>query len=313
MSARRASPSRVTAGRAEPEERSTGEASRGEVRTIRSAAVYSHRLPEVTSETVKMLIEGAEDAGVELRFNVDEKQKHELDGARYSALTPEEGGEWPDVCIVLGGDGTTLRSLRGYAGTDVPVFSINCGHIGFLATVDRDQAQEGVDRALSGRFEVIKLPSLLLDEGPQFALNEVSFQRGSHMNVAQLSYSLSGEKVAGAPCDGLIASTPLGSTAYNLSAGGPILSWDLRGFVVSMVAPHALSARSLVVSPEDVLRVANEGSEAVDVVIDGMRAGELGPGEGSSVAFKPDAVGLAQLPGSSFYSRYREKLRLLTG
>ena len=262
---------------------------------------------------VKMLTEAAEELGVELRFDHDESEKHALDSARYSGSSPRDGGEGPDLCVVLGGDGTTLRSLRAYAGSDVPVFSINCGRVGFLATVDRDQSREGIDRALTDRFEVMKLPSLLLDEGREFALNEVSFQRGSHMNVAHLSYSISGEEIVRAPSDGVIASTPLGSTAYNLSAGGPILSWGLRGFVVSMVAPHALSARALVVSPDDTLRVVNEGGDAVDIVTDGMRTGELGPGEESSVAFQPDAVGLAQLPGSSFYSRYREKLRLLTG
>jgi NAD+ kinase len=160
----------------------------------------------------------------------------------------------------------------------------------------------------------VKLPALALARGAdrEFALNEVSFQRGAHMNVAHLSYSLADEQVAGTPCDGLIAATPAGSTAYNLSAGGPILAWGVRGFVVSMVAPHALSARALVAASDDVLCVTNDGDEPVDVVIDGMRTGELSPGEQSEVSFRADAVGLAQFPGTSFYSRFREKLRLLT-
>jgi NAD kinase len=79
-----------------------------------------------------------------------------------------------------------------------------------------------------------------------------------------------------------------------------------------MVAPHALSARPLVAAPDDVLRVTNDGEEPVDVVIDGMRTGTLSRGEQSEISLRPDAVGLAQLPGMSFYSRFREKLRLLT-
>jgi NAD+ kinase len=284
-------------------------------RAVSSIAVYTHRRPNVTREVVQMLIEAAGRAGVELHFNEEETAKHELARDRGHGLRLNtDGSERADLCLVMGGDGTTLRALRACAGTDVPVFSINCGRIGFLATVDREQVAEGLEHALSGRFEVVSLPALELAMGAdrEFALNEVSFQRGAHMNVAHLSYSLGDEKVARAPCDGLIAATPAGSTGYNLSAGGPILAWGVRGFVVSMVAPHALSARSLVAAPDDVLCVINDGDEAVDVVVDGMRAGELSRAEQSEVGFRPDAVGLAQLPGTSFYSRFREKLRLLT-
>jgi NAD+ kinase len=286
-------------------------------RPVESAAVYTHFLPQETAQVLPRLIEEAERAGVELRFDAEETAKHGLENTRAPSVKPNanlDADAEADVCIVLGGDGTTLRSLRRYAGTEVPVFSINCGRIGFLATVDRDEAATGLARALSGDFDVMKMPALLLGEAPdrEYALNEVSFQRGSHMNVAHLSYSLSDEKVARAQCDGLIASTPAGSTGYNLSAGGPILAWGVRGFVVSMVAPHALSARSLVAAPDDVLRVKNEGSEPVDVVIDGMRTGEIGPGEEREVRLRAEAVGLAQLPGTSFYRRFRDKLKLLT-
>jgi NAD+ kinase len=285
-------------------------------RTIGSAAVYTHRRPEVTREIVEMLLAAADRHGVELRFDADETAKHGLEGAKQPALRSNaEDGRSADLCIVLGGDGTTLRMLRAQAGGGIPVFSVNCGRVGFLATVDRDRAEEGLERALSGEFEVISLPALLLGDGPdrRFAINDVSFQRGAHMNVALLSYSLAGEEVARAPCDGLIAATPTGSTAYNLSAGGPVLAWDLRGYVVNMVAPHALSVRAVVAAPEDVLRVVNEGGEPVEVVIDGMPTSEIEPGEDAEVRFHADAVGLAQLPGGSFYSRFREKLRLLTG
>jgi NAD+ kinase len=287
-----------------------------ETRAVRSAAVYTHRLAEVTGDVVRLLTETAERAGVELRFDPEETAKHGLEGSRHDTLRPNaDDGKSADLCIVLGGDGTTLRSLRAYAGTGIPVFSINFGRVGFLATVDRSDSAEGLERALSGNFEVMKLPALLLGDGSdrQFALNEVSFQRGSHMNVANISYSLAGEEVVRAPCDGLIAATPVGSTAYNLSAGGPILAWDLKGFVVCMVAPHALSARAVVAAPDDVLRVVNEGGEPVDVVIDGIRTDDIGPGEQREVTFRAEAVGLAQLPGSTFYGRFREKLRLLTG
>jgi NAD+ kinase len=282
---------------------------------IASVEVHTHRLKRITHDLVRLLIEAAEQAGVELRFDPDETAKHGLKESAGGGLRANhDGAERADLCIVLGGDGTTLRALRAHVGSGVPVFSVNCGRVGFLATVDREDAADGLRRALTGDFEVMQLPSLALDSPRgEFALNEVSFQRGSHTNVAHLSYSLAGEEIVHAPCDGLIAATPMGSTAYNLSAGGPILAWGLEGFVISMVAPHALSARSLVAAPSDRLRVSNRGSEAVDVVVDGMRAGGIAPGEASEVGFSPDAVGLAQLAGFSFYGRFREKLKLLTG
>ena len=96
----------------------------------------------------------------------------------------------------------------------------------------------------------------------RFAINEVSFQRRPELNIAHLSYSLAGEWVARVPCDGLIAATPAGSTAYSLSVGGPIVAWGVKGFVVNLIAPHALSSRALVAAPEDVLRVVNDGTRA---------------------------------------------------
>jgi NAD+ kinase len=284
-------------------------------RAVASATVFTHRRPQETAEGIRLLIETARRAGVELLFDSAETAKHELgsvaaDGVRVNA-EPEEA---PDVCIVLGGDGATLRALRAHAGTPVPVFSINFGRIGFLATADQVDIADALERALTGRFEVAQMPSLVMHDGvpDRFAINEVSFQRRSHLNLTHLTYSIAGEEVARVPCDGLIAATPAGSTGYNLSVGGPILAWGVRAYVVSLIAPHALSSRALVAAPEDVLEVANDGPEPVDLVIDGMRLGEIAVGERSEIRFQADAVGLAQLPGSSFYGRFREKLLRLT-
>jgi NAD+ kinase len=263
---------------------------------IRTVEVFQHDRPHETEEAVRLLRDAARDAGVELVF----------DG---------EDGAQADICIVLGGDGATLRALRKHAGTGVPVFAINFGRIGFLATVDRQDLPRSIELALNGQFEVLRLPALVT-EGPssweRFAINEISFQRRPEINITHLSYSLAGDWVARVPCDGLIAATPAGSTAYSLSVGGPIVAWGVKGFVVNLIAPHALSSRALVAAPEDVLRVVNDGSDPVDVVIDGMRTGELGAGEDCEIKFTPDVAGLAQLPDSSFYRRFREKLLQLT-
>jgi len=109
-------------------------------------------------------------------------------------------------------------------------------------------------------------------------------------------------------CDGLVASTPTGSTGYNLANNGPILAWGVEGFVVSYIAPHSLTARPLVVAPDDVLHVVNHRSrDSVDVIVDGRKVGELEPGSESSVGYRPKMARLAQLPGSNFYHRIRVK------
>ena len=280
-------------------------------RAIQRAAVFTHDRAEETAAGVEALIAAAKRAGVELLFDSEETAKHGLGGSSIAGVRANAAsGEAADVCIVLGGDGATLRALRVQTGTGVPVFAINFGRIGFLATVDQTELETGIERALSGRFDVLPLPALVLDGGSSelFGINEVSFQRRSHLNMAHLSYSLAGEEVARVPCDGLIAATPAGSTGYNLSVGGPILAWGIKGYTVSLIAPHALSARALVAAPEDVLIVTNDGFDPVDIVVDGIRTGELGASKSAQVNFRPEAVGLAQLPGESFYRRFREKL-----
>ena len=268
----------------------------GRTRTIRCAEVVTHNRLEEAAVGIEALRKAAGAAGIELM------------------LEPRDGVR-PDITIVLGGDGATLRALRANAGTEVPVFAINFGRIGFLATADRDELDVAIERALGGRFDVLPLPAIFLDGGhpEHFGINEVSFQRRSHLNMAQISYSIAGDDIGErVPCDGLIAATPAGSTGYNLSVGGPILAWGVKAYTVSLIAPHALSARALVAAPEDVLQVVNVGFEPVDIVVDGMRTGELEGGKTVELAFKPDVVGLAQLPGSSFYRRFREKLIQLT-
>ncbi len=125
--------------------------------------------------------------------------------------------------------------------------------------------------------------------------------------VAEIAYALEGEVVGSVRCDGLVIATPAGSTGYNLANGGPVMAWGVEGFVVSFIAPHSLTARALVVAPGDRLTIHNHSHEPLDVAVDGRPAGEIAP-SGSIDARFVDAVGtIAQLPGSSFYRRLREK------
>ena len=276
-----------------------------------TAVLVTHTHPETASEGVRAAAAVAADAGVELVAPADEHEKHG-DAAKGIGRV-DELPEKPDVCIVLGGDGSILYALRNYADSGVPVFGINFGTIGFLAAVEREDLEDGMRRALSGEFEVMSMPALEMDENDvpskrPVAFNDVSFIRLPHGRVAELSYSVGGQEIGHVRCDGLVAATPAGSTGYNLANGGPILAWGVEGYVVSFIAPHTLTARSLVVAPGDVLQVQNAaGRDPVEVEIDGEHTGELAPGQQVEVRFRDGAGSLAQLPGASFYTRMREK------
>ena len=275
------------------------------------AMLITHTHPEApadaTSAAVAAAAQAAKEASVQLISTPDELHKH---GDAAAGIEAVEDGERPDVCIVLGGDGSILYALRRFAGTDVPVFGINYGTVGFLAAVERDQLEEGLRRAYSGDFVSLDMPALRADlpiEGP-LALNDFSFNRRPHGRVAELSYAIGGEEVGSVRCDGLVAATPAGSTGYNLANAGPILAWGVKGYVVSFIAPHTLAARALVVAPDDALQVRNAtGREPVEISLDGEAAGELEPGDALEIRFEESVSKLAQLPGSSFYHRIREK------
>jgi NAD+ kinase len=229
----------------------------------------------------------------------------------WSLVTSKEAdGLDPSLFIVLGGDGTILHALRGSLERRIPVFGINFGRVGFLAGVEADQIELGLDRAFAGEYEILDLPGLKVSANgeTQIALNDVGFSRRPRGGVAELSYRIAGEEVGHVRCDGLVASTATGSTGYNLANHGPILAWGVDGYVVSYIAPHTLTARALVVAPEDVLHVVNHRSrDGVDIAVDGVQIGELNPSAEAEVRYQPDLASLAQLPGSNFYHRIREK------
>ncbi len=275
----------------------------------RRITVFTHRRPSDTIEALRELVDAASRAGVTLRLDEDETRKHSGlqagPGLELDATVEDD----VELCIVLGGDGTILRALQRYAGTSVPVFAVNFGEIGFLATVEPEELRDGIARALSGEFELLQLPAIVLDapDGQRAGINDIAIHRKVGERVAEIAYALEDEIVGSVRCDGLVISTPAGSTGYNLANGGPVMAWGVEGFVVSFIAPHSLTARALVVAPGDRLTIHNRSHEPLDMAVDGRPAGEI-PAGGAIDARFVDAVGtIAQLPDSSFYRRLREK------
>jgi NAD+ kinase len=270
--------------------------------------VFTHRRPDDTAAALEILAARAAGEQIVLRLDAEETAKHRL-GAKPGLLLDAKTKDDVELCIVLGGDGTILRALQRYAGTEVPVFAINFGEIGFLASVEPENIDDGIRRAFSADFELLRLPGIVLELGGtrHTAINDVAIHRKVGERVAELAYALDSEEAGSVRCDGLVVATPAGSTGYNLANGGPVMAWGVEGFVVSFIAPHSMSARALVVAPDDRLTVHNRSREPLDIAVDGRPVGEIEAGGTIEASFHSDRGTLAQLPGSSFYRRLREK------
>lgn len=283
---------------------------------MKVATVFTHRRPDDTRAALAQLRATAADAGWTLRFTPEETQKHRLEPAEGLVLdAPVEPAV--DLCVVLGGDGTILHALRVYADTGVPIFGVNFGEVGFLATIDPNGLADGLARAFRGDFDVLTLPGIEVTAGDRtwLAMNDVSFHRQQGLRVADLAFDVGEQEVGRVRCDGLVIATPAGSTGYNLANGGPVMAWGVEGLAVSFIAPHSLTARALVVAPQDAIHVRNGSrEEPVDVSVDGRPIHALPPDGVVSARFRDGAGTLAQTHDASFYHRLREKFgRLANG
>ncbi|MEA2479694.1 MAG: kinase [Thermoleophilaceae bacterium] len=275
----------------------------------KTITVFSHMHVAQTGDALRSLVDRALESGIQVRIPATEVEKHGFEEREGAILGADPAGD-TDLAVVLGGDGSILTVLRIFAGRAVPTFAFNYGAIGFLSSVDHGCLDDGLQRVLAGDYETIALPALAVsaDGERRFGVNDISFHRQATHRVAELEYSVAGEQLGKVRCDGLVVSTPVGSTGYNLANGGPVLAWGVQGYVVSFIAPHTLTARALVVAPDDHLSVLNLSShDDVEVTTDGRKVETLGPGEETSVSFHQEQVQLAQIPGSTFYHRFRDK------
>ena len=254
--------------------------------SVKRAAIVSHGRPEKVAAARERVERLAAETGVELT---------EADDA--------------DLAVVLGGDGTMLRALKRFLGTGVPVLGVNFGRVGFLAGVPQEELDAGLRRAFGGDFVTFELPTLGAELGGEHqpAVNDVVAASASLGRMVELSWAIAGEDLGSVSCDGLICCTPSGSTAYNLSNGGPVLVWGLDAMAVTFVAPHSLHARPLVVPRSRDLQVTNlTRGVGVAVLVDGHQVGELAEGDSVAVRLAEARSLLATLPESTFFRRYRD-------
>ena len=254
---------------------------------VKRVAVVAHSHEATVAEAVSKVERIVESMGIE--------------------LTSENDG--PDLAVTLGGDGSMLRAFHRFLGARVPVIGVNFGRVGFLTSIEANELETGLERAFVGDVTVVRFPTLDVRIGGQNrpAVNDVFATSSRLGRMVELGYSVGGEDLGVLPCDGVICATPLGSTAYNLSNGGPVLVWGLDAMVITFVAPHSLHVRPLVVPHMRDLRVTNKTTDgSVTVIVDGQEAGRLEPGERVEVGLGAQTGMLATLPERTFFTRYRK-------
>jgi NAD+ kinase len=268
---------------------------------VARAAVVTHGNPEQIGSGLARLQAVAQEHEVELLFPAEEAEKH--------GVETSDDVESAQIAVVLGGDGTMLRALTRFLGTGVPVVGVNFGRVGFLSSMGRQGLEGGLARVFAGEYEVVELPTLEVayPGGTARAVNDVVVASASLGRMVELELAVGGEGLGSQPCDGIICSTPSGSTAYNLSNGGPVLMWGLEAIAVTYVAAHSLHARPLVVPPgADVIVWNRTTSVEAGVLVDGNRRATLTKAERAVVRLGAERSLLATLPEATFVRRYRQ-------
>ena len=270
-------------------------------RAVTRAAVVTHGKPEQIGAGLARLQAVAHEHGVGLLYPPDEAEKQ--------GLEPGADAAGADLAVVLGGDGTVLRALTTFLGTGVPVVGVNFGRVGFLSSMGRKDLETGLARVFAGEYEVVELPTLEVEHpgGIDRAVNDVVVTSASLGRMIELELAVGGEELGRQPCDGIICSTPSGSTAYNLSNGGPVLMWGLEAMALTYVAAHSLQARPLVVPPGADVIVWNRTADiAAGVLVDGHQVAMLEKSDRAVVRIGEKRSLLATLPEATFVRRYRQ-------
>src|SRR5438270_1556036 len=255
-------------------------------RPVNTVAIVTHGRHDV-GDAVDRVRAVAERTGVEL---VDEPRDAEL-------------------VVALGGDGTMLRTLTELLGSGVPVIGVNFGRVGFLASISPENLERNLERVFRGEYVSVELPTLevSLNGERHVAVNDVVVTSSTLGRMVELGWAVGGEDLGTVPCDGMICATPTGSTAYNLSNGGPVLVRGLDALAVTFIAPHSLHARPMVVPRGLDLEIRNRTPDVpASVLVDGHALADMSMDQPITVRLGEQRSLLAVLPEFTFFRRYRK-------
>ena len=278
---------------------------------LRRVAVLTGHPSAATTAALRELAAARERLGVQLLMPADEAARHAAPDADGYAAVDEAHLRTADVCLVFGGDGTILRSLGRLLGSPVPTLGVNYGNVGFLAALARDGWVRDLQGILEGGHRVVDLLTVDVQVNGQSytAVNDVILSRVAPRHVLQLEYEVAGITVGSMFCDGLIIASPTGSTAYNLSCGGPIVEWNAGVLVLNFIAPHSLGFRPVILRPDHVISARNVSPlQEAEVVVDGDTVGRLCCGDDVRIVAGPQLAHLMVSGEGSFYQNVEEKL-----
>jgi NAD+ kinase len=245
--------------------------------------------------------------------------------AKASGATVKETHAFPvpaaflqdcDACCVIGGDGTMLGVASIAAKAEVPLIGVNRGSLGFLTTFSAEEAKESFPALIAGEFELAERVLLSCKTGAEptdLALNDVVIKDEKHSRLVRLAVQADGELVTTYSCDGLILSTPTGSTAYNLSAGGPLIHPGAEVVALTPICPHTLSNRSIIFRQDVTLTIAAEDDTCLLVAVDGQRSLRICKGNTIEITIAAQRLKLVQRPDFEPFGILRTKLKWTGG
>ena len=279
----------------------------------KTIGLIAHTGKPGVAELTRTLAKQLESAGLTVLLERETAALAKLPDGRASA----DLGRDADLLVVLGGDGTILH-LVGQLGDNIkPVFGINIGALGFLTCANSSASADAVDCIANGRMVfsertlldvAVKLPAG--NAASMTGLNDVVFSRGEVSRLVRLKARVNGEVLTEFNADGLIVATPTGSTAYSLSAGGPILAPESGAFVITPICPHVLTNRSIIVDEDAMIEVeVTEPAYPVFLTVDGREPLRIDTGATVQIKKSSRVLPLASLPGVSFFGVVRQKLK----
>ena len=295
--------------------------SRETTRQLREVLVIAHTGRDVAGRVASDFCCRLGSAGIRVRLLAEEAPDFSEAATRGADIvsTDEQAAQGCELVVVFGGDGTILRGAELARPAQVPLLGVNLGHVGFLAEADLDQMEVTVEHVVQRTYRVEERLTIdvevIADGGTEFAtwaLNDASIEKASRQRMLEVVVEVDGRPVSRFGCDGVVFATPTGSTAYNFSAGGPIVWPEVQALLLVPISAHALFARPMVVSPDSVMALevlARLGEPGV-LWCDGRRTHTLSPGARVEIRRGRHPVLLARLGHDSFADRLVRKFEL---
>lgn len=277
--------------------------------------IYTNRHKDKNLATTKRICDFLELKG--------QRTTVKADGDLHSANTDETPADIPkdvDCMIVLGGDGTVLQAARETKKLHIPIIGVNLGTLGYMTEIELSNLEESLERLISGDYEQENRMMLngkvffadgRTEEG--WALNDIVISRSGSLQIIKFNIYVNGQFLNGYSADGMIVTTPTGSTGYNLSAGGPLIEPKAKLIMLTPICPHSLNQRSIILSPEDVIEIEipesrEDMSQTVEVNFDGSHVVELQTGDRIRIVRSEKITEFIQLNQVSFLEVLHKKM-----